>query len=170
MSARASAFSESERANPPWLPGWRRSRYSHHPLGNPPKRLVFGMEVLECGTPLFVPPVIEPAGHKRLQAVDLGFQSGVPSDLTPPPQSVLKAYFVLNADLYQIPGDVTWATFGSRCHLSLNDGAGEILNTCVYCYPIVQLQMERNMIFQVSLEVGPTSASEISSIRCVKKG
>jgi len=55
------------------------------------------MEGFECCTPLVVPPLVEPAGHRPLQAVDLSFQSGVPGDLPPPPQPVLPAYLILNA-------------------------------------------------------------------------
>jgi len=125
------------------------------------------MEGFECRTPLVVPPLIEPAVHRRLHAVELGFQGGVPGDLPPPPQPVLQAYFVLNAGRYRRPWDITWATFGSRCRQRLQDGAGEILNACVDCHPIVQFRIERNMTFEVNLEVGPISAPEISAIRWV---
>jgi hypothetical protein len=46
--------------------------------------------------PLFVPPLVQPIGHRPLEAVDLGFQRGVPCDLPLPPQPVLQAYFILN--------------------------------------------------------------------------
>ena len=128
------------------------------------------MEGLECRTPLVVPPLIEPASQRPLQAVDLGFQSGIPGDLPMPPQPVLQAYFVLNASRYRRPWVVTWATFGSRCRQSLQDGAGVILNACVDCHPIVQFRIERNMIFQVILEFGPISAPEIRVIRWLMKG
>ena len=127
------------------------------------------MEGFECHNPLVVPPLIEPAGHRPLQAVDLGFQSGVPGDLPTLPQTVLQAYFILNARRYRRPLVVTWATFGSRCCHSLQDGGGAILNACVDCHPIVQFRIERNMIFLVSLEVGPIGASEIRAIRWVVK-
>jgi hypothetical protein len=52
----------------------------------------------ECRTPLVVPPLVEPVDHTPLQAVDLGFQSGVPGDLPSSSQPVLQAYFTLNAD------------------------------------------------------------------------
>ena len=128
------------------------------------------MEGFECRTPLVVPPLIEPAGHRPLQAVDLGFHSGVPGDLPLPPQSVLQAYFVLNAGRYRMLWVITWAKFGSRCRQSLQDGAGKILNACVDCHPIVQIRIERNMIFRVSLEFGPIIAPEIREIRWVMKG
>ena len=83
--------------------------------------MVFGIEGFECRTPLVVSPLIEPAGHRPLQAVDLGFQSGVPADMPPPPQPVLQAYFVLNTDRYRRPLVVTWATFGSRCRHGYNE-------------------------------------------------
>jgi hypothetical protein len=89
--ARSSEFSESERAIPLGVTRGRRSWNSHHPLGHPPQRLVFGIEGFECSTSLVVPPLIEPAGHRPQQSVDLGFQSGVPGDLQPPPQPVLPA-------------------------------------------------------------------------------
>ena len=41
-----------------------------------------------------------------------------------------------------------------RCSQNLQDGAGEVLNACVDYHPIVQIRIERNMIFQVNLEVG----------------
>jgi hypothetical protein len=34
----------------------------------------------------------------------------------------------------------------------------------------VQFRVERNLVFQVSLEVGPVSVPEIRAIRWVKKG
>jgi hypothetical protein len=144
----------------------RRSRNCHHSLGHPPQRLVFGILGFECRTPLVVHPFIEPAGHSPLQAVDLGFQSGVPGDLPPPPQPVLQAYFIFNAGRYRRPWVVTWATFWSRCRQSLQDGAGKVLNACVDCHPIVQFRIERNLC----LEVGPISAHEIGVIRWVMKG
>ena len=128
------------------------------------------MEGFECRTPLVVPPLIEAVGHRPLQAVDLSFQSGIPGDQPTPPQPVLQAYFVLNASRYRRPWVVTWATFGSRCRQSLQDGSGEILNAYVDCHPIVLFRIERNMIFQVSLEVGPISAPEIRAIRWMMKG
>jgi hypothetical protein len=162
---------KSQYSDSPWGDqGGRRSRNSQHPLSHPPQRLVFGIEGFECRTPLVVPPLIEPASHRPLQAVDLGFQSGVPGDLPPPPQPVLQAYFILNADRYRRPRVVTWATLGSRCRQSLQDGAGEVLNACGDCHPIVQFRIERNLIFQVCLEVGPNSAPEIGAIRLLMKG
>ena len=84
-------------------------------------------------------------------------------------EPVLQAYFVLNAGRYLRPWIVTWSTFGSRCRLSLQDVAGEILNECVDCHPIVQFRIEWNMIFQVSLKVGPISAVEIRAILWLRK-
>jgi hypothetical protein len=60
----------------------------------------------------------------------------------------------------------TW----SKCRQSLQDSAGEVLNACVDCHPIVQFRVERNLIFQVCLEVGPISAPEIGPIWWVMKG
>jgi len=116
------------------------------------------------------PPLIEPAGHRPLQAVDLGFQSGVPGDLQLPPQPVLQAYLILSACRYRRPWVVTRATFGSRCCQSFQKGAGEILNLPIDCHPVVQFQIEPNLIFQVSLKFGPVSAPEIRAIRWVLKG
>jgi len=124
----------------------------------------------ECRNPLVLPPLIEPEGHISLQAVDLSFKSGVPGDLSPPPQPVLQAYFVLNAGRYRSPWVFTWATFGSRCRQRLQHGAGEILIACVDCHPIVQFRIERNITLQVRLEFGPISAPEIRAIRWVMKG
>ena len=116
-----------------------------------------------------VPPLNELAGHRPLQAFDLGFQSGVAGDLPPPPPPVLQAYFVLNAGRYRRPWPVTWATFGSRCRQGLQDDPGEVLNACVDCHPVLQYRVERNLIVQVSIEVGPVSATEIRTIRLVLK-
>ena len=55
--------------------------------------------------PLVVPPLVELAGHQPLQAVNLGFQSGVPGNLPLPPQPVLQAYLVLNTGRYSGPCD-----------------------------------------------------------------
>ena len=48
--------------------------------------------------------------------------------------------------------------------------ASEKFSTRVDYHPIVQFRIERNMIFQVSLEVGQISAPEIRAIRWVMKG
>jgi hypothetical protein len=171
LSARASAFSESERAIPPGVTrggdgvGTLITRFCH-----PPQRLVFGIKGFECSTPLVVPPLVESTGHRPLQPVDLGFQSGVPGDLPPPLQPVLQAYLILNASWYWGPWVVTRATLGSRCCKSLQNGAGEVLNAHVDCHPIVGFRIERTLVFQVSLEVGPVSAPEIRAIRWVMKG
>jgi len=69
----------------------RRSRNSHHPFDQIPQRLFFGIEVFDCRTPLVVSSLVEPAGHRPLQAVDLGFQSGLPGYLPPPPQPFIQA-------------------------------------------------------------------------------
>jgi len=52
----------------------------------------------------------------------------------------------------------------------LQNGNGEVLNACVDCHPFVKLRNEGNLIFQVSLELGPISAPEIRAIRWVMKG
>ena len=44
-----------------------------------------------CSAPQVVSPLVEPAGQRPLQAVDLGFQSGVAGDLTLPPLSGFQA-------------------------------------------------------------------------------
>ena len=62
------------------------------------------------------------------------------------------------------------ATLGSRCRQSLQNSAGEVLNARVDCHPVAQFRIERNLIFQVSLEVGPVSAPEIRAIQWVLKG
>jgi len=40
-------------------------------------------------------------------------------------------------------------------------------NSIVDCHPVVQFRIERNLIFQVSLEFGPVSEPEIRAIRWV---
>ena len=64
----------------------RRSRNSRHPLGHPPQRLVLGIEGFECRTPLVVPPLTEPVGHRPLQAVPflLPLQAGIINKPRPP--------------------------------------------------------------------------------------
>jgi len=104
-------------------------------------------------TLLVIPPLVELAGHRPLQAVDLSFQSGVPGDLPPPLQPVLQAYLILNAGRYRRPWVIARATLGSRCRQSLQNSAGEVLNAHVDCHPVVQFQIKRNLTFQVSLEV-----------------
>jgi hypothetical protein len=116
--------------------------------------LVFRIEGFECSTPLVVPPLVEPTGHRPLQAFDFGFQSGAPGDLPPPPQLVFQAYVILNTSRNRGPWVVTRATLGSRCFKSLQDGAGEILNSRVECHPVEQFRVERNLVFSVSLKVG----------------
>jgi len=91
LSARASAFSESERTVPPsGEQEGRLSRNSHHPPGHPPQRLVFRVEGFECSAPMVVSPLVELAGHRPLQEIDFGFQGGVPGELLLPPQPVLR--------------------------------------------------------------------------------
>ena len=62
------------------------------------------------------------------------------------------------------------AAFWSASSQSLQDVAEEVLNACVDYHPVLQWRIKRNLIFQVSLEVGPISAPEISAIRWVMKG
>jgi hypothetical protein len=88
-----------------------------------------------------------------VQADDLGFQSGVTFDLPPAPPPVLQEYLILYFGLYRRPWVVTWATFGSRYYQTLQNGAGEVLNKCVDRHPVVQFRIERNLIFQLSLEI-----------------
>jgi hypothetical protein len=52
----------------------------------------------------------------------------------------------------------------------LQNGAGEVLNARVDCHSVVQFRIERNLVFQMSLEFGPVIAPEISVIRWVIKG
>jgi hypothetical protein len=150
--------------------GGRRSGNPHHPLSHLPQRMVFSIEGFECGTPLVFPPLIEPAGDRPLQAVHLSLQNEVPGDLPLPAQPVLQAYFILNARWYRRPWVGTRATFWSRCRHSLQDVAGEVLDARVDCHPVVQFRIERNFIFQVSLEIGPVSAPVVRAIRWVVEG
>jgi len=97
----------------------RRSRNVHHPFAHPPQRLVFEIEGFECRTPQVVPPFINLAGHRHLQAADdLGFQSGVLAELPLPPQPVLQVYLILNTSRYLKPWIVTRAALRSRCRQS----------------------------------------------------
>jgi hypothetical protein len=105
-----------------------------------------------------------------MEAVDLGFQSGVPGDLPTLPQPVLQACQKLNACRYWRPWVITWATLGSRCYQSLQNAAGEVVNARVDCHHFVQFRILRNLIFQVNLDVGAVSAPEIRAIGWVLKG
>jgi hypothetical protein len=69
-----------------------------------------------------------------------------------------------------MPRVVTWATFEIKCRQILRDDAEEVLNSCIDCHPIVQFQIERNLIFEMCLEVGPISVPEIGAFRWVMKG
>jgi hypothetical protein len=64
----------------------RGSRDSYHLLGHPPQRLVSGVSGFKGSAPLVIPPIVKPVGHRHLEAVNIGFQSGVPGDLPPPLQ------------------------------------------------------------------------------------
>jgi hypothetical protein len=77
---------------------------THHPFGNAPQRLVFGIEGFECRTSLVVPSLVKPAGHGTLHLVDLGFQIEVPGYVPLSPQPVLPAYFIFNTSRYRRPG------------------------------------------------------------------
>ena len=132
--------------------------------------MVCGIEGFERRAPLVVPPLVEPASHRPLHAVDFSFQSVVPGDLPLPPQPVLQVYFILNAGRNRRPRVVTPGPLGSRCRQSLRNCAGEFLNIRVDCHPIVQFRIEQNLIFQMDLEVGPVSTPEIRAIRWVLKG
>ena len=92
-----------------------RGRYgkkSQHLFGNPPQRLVLGIEGFERRAPLLVPPLDELAGRRPFKAVDLNSQSGVPGDLPPPPQAVLQAYLILNASRNRRPWIGAGSTLG----------------------------------------------------------
>jgi hypothetical protein len=73
-----------------------RSGNSHHPLCHLPYSLVLTVQRFQRITLLFVLPLVQPMDHRTLEAVDLGFQSGIPRDLPLPPQSVVQAHFILN--------------------------------------------------------------------------
>jgi hypothetical protein len=78
------------------LQGGRWSGNSHHPLCHLPQRLVLATQGFQPIAPLTIPPLIQLPIHRPPEAVDLGYQSGVPRDLPLPPQLVLQAYFMLN--------------------------------------------------------------------------
>jgi hypothetical protein len=143
---------------------------SHHPLGHPPQRLVFGIEGFESSAALVVHPLFELAAYRPVQSVDLGFQSGVPGYLPPPPKPVLQAYSILNDSPNRRPWIVTRATLGIGCRQSLKNGAGEVLNAHVDSHVIVQFRIEGNLIFQIGLEVGTVNAPEVRAIRWVVEG
>jgi hypothetical protein len=70
----------------------------HHPLCHLPQQLVLAVQGFQRMPPLIVPPPIQPIGHRPLEAVEPGFQSGVPCDLPLPSQRILQAYFILNTN------------------------------------------------------------------------
>ena len=139
---------------------------SHRPFGHPSQRLVFGMEVFDCRTPLVVPPLVEPMGHRPLQVVHPGSHCGVFGDLPPLSQPVLQAYLILNGSRYRRLWVVTRATGKSRGRQILQNCAG-VLNGRVYCHLVVQFRIKLNFNFQVCLEVDPLSAPESRAIRWV---
>ena len=168
MSARTSAFSESERAIP-WGEQGGRSRNFHHPLCHP-QRLVFGIEVFKCRTSLVVPPLVEPTSRRLVQAFDFGFQRWVPCELPLPPQPVLQASIVLNVGPYQRPLVVTRATFGKRCRQSRQDDVERVLIAGFDCHLVVKFGIGRNLISQLSSELDPVSALDIRVMRWVLEG
>jgi hypothetical protein len=98
---------------------------------------------LECRTPLVVPPLIEPAGHRPLQAVDIGFQSRVPDDLPPPPQPVLQVYFILKGATGYLRQASNWtASLQTRYKSQLVDELAQLQQdkTCKFTYN-VKLQL-----------------------------
>ena len=114
---------------------------SYHPLGHPPQRLVFGIEGFECRTPM-IKPLVEPASHRPLHAVEFDFQSGIPGDLPLPPQPGLQAKVIMNARRYQRPRVFTRAIFGCICCQTHQDGAGEVLKECFDCHPVLLFRIE----------------------------
>jgi hypothetical protein len=105
-----------------------------------------------------------------MKAVDLGSLSCVPGALPPSPQLVFEAYSILNAS--RDPGPQVSLRATLRCGIcqSPKDGAGEVPNTRVGNIAVVQFRGERNFSFQVGLEFGPVSASDIRSIWWVLEG
>ena len=123
-----------------------------------------------CSAPLFVSPLVKPAGHRPLEAVDFGFHIGVTGDLPLPPKQVFHTYLFLKSGRYPRSWIVTRATLGIwRCQSPPN-GAGEVLRPYVDWHLVVQFWMKRNYLFQLRLEVGPVSAPEVRVIRWVMKG
>jgi hypothetical protein len=112
-SAKASAFSESERAIPPGVTRDGVGVATHHPLSRPPQRLILRMQSLQGAAPLVVPPLLQLEGHRPLQAVYLSFKSRVPCELPLPPEPVLQAYLILNTSRYRRPRVCTRSTLGS---------------------------------------------------------
>jgi len=106
----SSAFSESERAIPSGVTRLEKEKELSSPFVHPLQRLVFKIKGFECSAPLVVSSLVEPASHRPLQEVDLGFQSEVPGDLPLPPRPVLQAYLILRAGRYRRPWVETRAT------------------------------------------------------------
>jgi len=106
--------------------------------------VVFRIEGFKSDAPLVVFPHVETAGYRPLQSVDLGFQSGVPGDRPLPPQPVLQAYFILNANRYRGPWVVTRLTLESGHCQSLQNYAGDVFNARLDSHLIVQFRIEWN--------------------------
>ena len=50
-----------------------------------PQRFVFRIKGFQCPSPLAIPPLVQPTGHRHLQAVNLNFQSVITGDIALPP-------------------------------------------------------------------------------------
>jgi hypothetical protein len=119
----------------------------------------------ESSIVLVIPSLVELAAYRSLHSVFLCFHGGVPGDLPTPQKPVLQAHFILNDSRYRGTCVVTWATLRTECRQSLKNGAAEFFNTRVDSHLIVQFRFERNLIFQIRLEVGRVSAPEVSATR-----
>jgi len=95
-------------------------------------------------------------------------QSGVPVDLPLPPQPVIQTYpecWPMSEAVGSHAAD-TWNYMSPEPA----ERRRKVVIVRVDCIPFVQFRIERNLIFQLSLEFGIASASEIRAIRCVLTG
>ena len=148
----------------------RWSRDTHHLFVSPPQIMVFSIDGFECRNPLVLPALVEPKGHRNFRADTLGSQSGESCKLPMPPQAVLQAYLILDGIRYRRACVVTRATVATSMARALQNGAGDVLNVRVNSFLFVIIRFERNMVFQMSIEIGPISLPEVREIWWVMEG
>ena len=105
--------------------------------------------------------------QQTFQVVNLYFQRVVPRNLPLHPQSVLQAYLIKNTSRYGGRGSSHGQHFGVDAAIPFKQRRMRSQRICrVPSHS--RIQIKRNLIFQVSLEVGPVSAP--TQCQCVPGG